>query len=56
MTEEDPESLLERASEWQEKAEKATSPMLKSALEAVAREYIRMAAEISSRQARDAGS
>jgi hypothetical protein len=56
MAEEDPESLLEKASEWQEKAEKATSPMLKSALEAVAREYIRMAAEIRSRRAKDAPS
>lgn len=45
------EVSLAKGSEWQRKAEEATSPMLKSVFDAVALDYFRLAAQIRSRQA-----
>jgi hypothetical protein len=48
------EVSLAKASEWQQKAREATSPVLKQALDAVANDYIRLAAEIRTKQVADA--
>jgi hypothetical protein len=48
------EVSLAKASEWQQKAREATSPALKQALDAVANDYIRLAAELRSKQVADA--
>ena len=37
---------LAKASEWQKKASEVSNPMLKSALDSVAKDYLRMAAEL----------
>jgi hypothetical protein len=37
---------LAKASEWQKKASEMSNPVLKSALDAVAKDYLRMAAEL----------
>jgi hypothetical protein len=44
------ELSLAKASEWQQKAREATSPVLKQALDAVERDYIQPAAQLRSRQ------
>jgi hypothetical protein len=44
------EVSLAKASEWQQKAREATSPVLKQALDAVANDYIRLAAELRPRR------
>jgi hypothetical protein len=50
MQEDSYEGALANAADWREKAETAQSPMLKLALQAVEREYVRSGAEIRSRQ------
>jgi hypothetical protein len=37
---------LAKASEWQKRASEVSNPMLKSALDSVAKDYLRMAAEL----------
>jgi 1-aminocyclopropane-1-carboxylate deaminase/D-cysteine desulfhydrase-like pyridoxal-dependent ACC family enzyme len=44
------EVSLAKAAEWQRKAGEAKNPVLKSALDAVADDYMRLAAEIRTRQ------
>jgi hypothetical protein len=44
------EVSLAKAAEWQKKAGEAKNPVLKSALDAVADDYMRLAAEIRTRQ------
>jgi hypothetical protein len=44
------ELSLAKASEWQKKAKEATSPVLKSVLDAVANDYFRVAAELRPKQ------
>jgi hypothetical protein len=44
------EVSLAKAAEWQQKAGEAKNPVLKSALDAVANDYIKLAAEIRCRQ------
>jgi hypothetical protein len=44
------ELSLAKASEWQKKASEATSPVLRQALDAVVRDYLRVAAEFKTRQ------
>jgi hypothetical protein len=50
------QEALARSIEWQQKADQAATTILKSALEAVARDYVRLAAEIRTRQAQQANS
>jgi hypothetical protein len=44
------EVSLAKAAEWQKKAGEAKNPVLRSALDAVADDYMRLAAELRTRQ------